>query len=174
MATQEDHDSSRGSLPRHSDSLKDSEETLGDQNHDREIDGGEKGEDSGPPQPVGFWDKSLRKTRLQVYGRWSIMSKQAMIRGNECQLNNAETIHSFDTGRIYPRILVNVLGCPISCRAEHLFLSGIRRRFRRPNCSLYICHTSSGPNDYEKDGGIATVPRASLGICDHATLEFQQ
>lgn len=75
MAAHEDRDSSRGSLPRHPDALPDSKETLGDQNHDREMDGGENGKDPRPPQPVGFWDKSLRKTRLQVYKRWLVMSK---------------------------------------------------------------------------------------------------
>lgn len=40
-------------------------------NHERDIDGGEKGNDSSPPRPVGFWDKSLSKTRLQVYGLWA-------------------------------------------------------------------------------------------------------
>lgn len=75
MAAHEDRDSSSGSSPGHSDALPNSKETLEDQSDDKGVDGGEKGKNTGPPQPVGFWDKSLRKTRLQVYGRWLVMSK---------------------------------------------------------------------------------------------------
>ncbi|MCJ1265094.1 hypothetical protein MMC22_004969 [Lobaria immixta] len=74
MAAHEDRDSSSGSSPGHSDALPNSKETLEDQSDDRGVDGGEKGNNTGPPQPVGFWDKSLRKTRLQVYGRWLVMT----------------------------------------------------------------------------------------------------
>lgn len=81
MAALEDRNSSRQSLPWFPDSLPDSQETLGDQNHDTEIDRGEIGKNPGSPQPVGFWDKSLRKTRLQVYRRWLLMSKSAVMRG---------------------------------------------------------------------------------------------
>lgn len=58
MATHEDRDSSRGSLLRHPDAVPDPKETLGDQNHGREMDGGKNGKGPGPPRPVGFWDKS--------------------------------------------------------------------------------------------------------------------
>lgn len=75
MAAHEDVDSSRGSISSHPDALPDSKETLQDQDHDREIDRGEKGSHPGPPQSVGFWDKDLRKTRHQVYKRWLLMSK---------------------------------------------------------------------------------------------------
>jgi len=34
------------------------------------ADGGESGED-GPPKEVGFWDKSLSKTRMKVFGLWA-------------------------------------------------------------------------------------------------------
>lgn len=53
-----------------------SNQTLGSQDgghalRNNEADGGEKGFDGGLPQPVGFWDKSLSKTRLQVFGLWA-------------------------------------------------------------------------------------------------------
>lgn len=35
------------------------------------TDGGEKGDDKGPPQPVGFADKRLNKLRLEVFGLWA-------------------------------------------------------------------------------------------------------
>ena len=47
-------------------------------NSDREIpsDDGEKGDESGPPHPVGFWSPKLRKTRLHVFGLWARTSEQ--------------------------------------------------------------------------------------------------
>lgn len=35
-------------------------------------DDGEKGED-GPPKPVGFWHKSLAKTRLSAFKQWAFL-----------------------------------------------------------------------------------------------------
>lgn len=45
-----------------------SREAASSQNTDEE-----KGKE-GPPKPVGFWDKSLSKTRLLVLRRWAFMS----------------------------------------------------------------------------------------------------
>lgn len=67
---------SQESLPGSSES----KETLGNRDDENTVrnnnnDGGEKGESNGPPQPVGFWDKSLNKTRLQVFGLWARTSQ---------------------------------------------------------------------------------------------------
>ena len=68
---------SQESLPGSSES----KETLGNRDDERIIsnnnnnDGGEKGGSTGPPQPVGFWDKTLNKTRLQVFGLWARTSQ---------------------------------------------------------------------------------------------------
>ncbi len=35
----------------------------------------EKGNDGSPTQPVGFFDKSLSKVRLQVFGLWARTSR---------------------------------------------------------------------------------------------------
>jgi hypothetical protein len=43
----------------------------GSTNDERPVDGGEKGKDTGPPKPAGFWDKSMNKVRLQVFGLWA-------------------------------------------------------------------------------------------------------
>lgn len=40
-------------------------------NDERPADGGEKGRDTGPPQPAGFWDKSMNEVRRQVFGLWA-------------------------------------------------------------------------------------------------------
>ncbi len=40
-------------------------------NDERPVDGGEKGKDTGPPKPAGFWDKIMNKVRLQVFGLWA-------------------------------------------------------------------------------------------------------
>ena len=62
----------------HAHSAADSPSPL-DKGDDKEqlADGGEKGEkgDRRPPSPVGFWDKSLKKTRLQVFRLWARTSK---------------------------------------------------------------------------------------------------
>lgn len=57
-----------------------SDENLGNGNNEdvkreNNADGGETGNMKGPPQPVGFWDKSLSKTRLQVFGLWARTSQ---------------------------------------------------------------------------------------------------
>ncbi|MCJ1245534.1 hypothetical protein MMC30_002738 [Trapelia coarctata] len=41
-----------------------------DELRSEKADGGESGQDS-PPKEVGFWDKSLSKTRLNVFGLWA-------------------------------------------------------------------------------------------------------
>ena len=43
---------------------------------ERAADGGEKGKDSSPPKPVGFWDKRMNKVRLQVFGLWTRTGEQ--------------------------------------------------------------------------------------------------
>lgn len=40
-------------------------------NDERPVDGGEKGKDNDPPKPAGFWDKSMNKVRIQVFGLWA-------------------------------------------------------------------------------------------------------
>lgn len=40
------------------------------------ADGGEKGSKGGPSQPVGFWDRRLKKVRLEVFGAWAKTSKK--------------------------------------------------------------------------------------------------
>jgi hypothetical protein len=46
---------------------------MSDVDTDGRMSDEEKG-NSGPPAPVGFWNKSLNKTRLKVFARWGIMS----------------------------------------------------------------------------------------------------
>lgn len=79
MAAQEQLDES-AEKPQISPVSSISHETLGSQDgghalRNNEADGGEKGVDGGLPQPVGFWDKSLSKTRLQVFGLWAKISQ---------------------------------------------------------------------------------------------------
>ncbi|KAL8702845.1 MAG: hypothetical protein Q9201_003985 [Fulgogasparrea decipioides] len=38
---------------------------------EKSSDDEEKGQDEGPPQPVGFFSKSLNKVRLQIFGLWA-------------------------------------------------------------------------------------------------------
>ena len=57
-----------------------SDEDLGNGNNEdvkreNNVDGGETGNVKGPPQPVDFWDKSLSKTRVQVFGLWARTSQ---------------------------------------------------------------------------------------------------
>ncbi len=54
--------------PEAAESHSNNDDSMSDE---RPTDGGEKGQDSGPPKPVGFWDKSLKKVRLQVIGLWA-------------------------------------------------------------------------------------------------------
>ena len=42
------------------------------------ADGGESGQDS-PLEEVGFWDKSLNKTRTKIFGLWAGTSELACI-----------------------------------------------------------------------------------------------
>ena len=44
-------------------------------NEEHATDGGEKGGKKEPPTPVGFWDHSLNKVRLEVFGAWTKTSK---------------------------------------------------------------------------------------------------
>lgn len=81
MSAHQGRDSRGESLPRLPDGLPNSTETLRGQNYDREVDGGEEGKHPGPPQPVGFWNEGLKKTRHEVFGRWLLMSKWAKMRG---------------------------------------------------------------------------------------------
>ncbi|MCJ1468924.1 hypothetical protein MMC07_007554 [Pseudocyphellaria aurata] len=74
MSVHQGRDSRSSSLPRLPDALPNSTETLQGQDHDREVDGGEKGKPRGPPQPVGFWDEGLKKTRHEVWRRWLLMT----------------------------------------------------------------------------------------------------
>ncbi|SLM40306.1 Domain of unknown function DUF3533 [Lasallia pustulata] len=57
-----------------------SDQTLGERhtsihtspdNEEHAPDGGEKGGKEEPPKPVGFWDHSLHKVRLEVFGAWT-------------------------------------------------------------------------------------------------------
>lgn len=42
---------------------------------EKSSDSGEKGEDDGPPQPVGFFNKSLNKVRKEVFLLWGRTSQ---------------------------------------------------------------------------------------------------
>ena len=76
--TLRDHDSNH-------EHMNGEEESKGTEDHssndrlaseERSADGGEKGKDSAPPKPVGFWDKSMNKVRLQVFGLWTRTGEQ--------------------------------------------------------------------------------------------------
>lgn len=68
---------------------KASENTL-NENHDRNdkrdsdsgnhADGGEeeKGDQQGPPLPVGFFDKRLHNVRIEVAKKWTLTSKRSI------------------------------------------------------------------------------------------------
>ena len=64
------HESSDGSLRRQKAEADGGpkEDLKGNKGGDEEKGNG------GPPKPVGFWDKSLKKTRLLVFRRWLLMS----------------------------------------------------------------------------------------------------
>ena len=54
--------------------VKDDNE-KGDTNGEQAHDGGDEENSEGPPPPVGFWDKSLNKVRLEVFKSWAIISE---------------------------------------------------------------------------------------------------
>ena len=71
MASQPEASRERGALG--SDHTLDNEHESPTASEDRE-DGGEKG-DNDNPKPVGFWDKSLNKSRRTVFTRWLLLSR---------------------------------------------------------------------------------------------------
>jgi len=50
---------------------RDGNRSIGDDDHEKMKDGGENGNEGGPPAPVGLFDKRLGKLRLQCLGLWA-------------------------------------------------------------------------------------------------------
>lgn len=70
--------------------------------------GGEKGKPAAPPAPVGFWDRRLKKTRIDVLKAW--MKTSRCIDGDVLWVAD---IASLDSLGFYSRSSVDVLGCSI-------------------------------------------------------------
>lgn len=69
--------------------------------------GGEKGKPPAPPPPVGFWDRRLRKTRVEVLKAWMKTSMSF-----DDSLTPVTDIASLDSLGFHPWSSVNVLGRP--------------------------------------------------------------
>ena len=104
------HESSDDSLRRQK---SEAEEGSKEQSAGNEGGDEEKGQGS-PPKPVGFWDKSLKKTRLLVFRRWLTMSSLYPTYKTDPSL-----IHtSCYPLSVYFRYTLPLLGRPFQCRRE--------------------------------------------------------
>ena len=82
-----------------------------------ESKGDEEKGNAGPPKPVGFWDKSLNKTRLLVFRRWLFMSSFC-IPSSTMHMTNLSSCTFIG---VHPRHSLSILGCSIQSRRQSEF-----------------------------------------------------
>lgn len=110
------------------DTLGNNQKNEGDDS-ERRPDGGENGNGSDtPPQPVGFWDKKLRKARLQIYGLWARTSETPREQGKTMR-TMTEIVYSADSFGLHLGRFITLLGCSLQGPTKSTLSRDLRGRF---------------------------------------------